>query len=101
MSPFTPLRHDSMVYSKSLFKTITTLHQGDYYRLRVTVARVRSSFESRELNSLLCIPGTVNVADALTNRNVNTSLLVNKFLAEVMWCVNITNSAFLDSGTWC
>lgn len=61
-----------MFDSKALFETITTLHQGDEYRIRGTVARMRDYFESRKLKSLRCIPGTENVADVLNKRNVNT-----------------------------
>lgn len=99
--PESPLRHEIMVDSKALFETITTLHQGDDYRLRGTVARMRDLFESQELNSLRWIPGIMNVADALTKRNLKTSALLNQLLADGRWCVDISDSAYLDSETWC
>jgi len=59
------------VDSHGLYSTVTTLHEGSDYRLRPTVARMRDSFEVGEIGIMQWIPGRVNLADALTKRNVD------------------------------
>lgn len=54
---------------RCLYDTITTLHEGREHRLRTTVQFMRNCFDSRELDLRRWIPGTVNSADARTNRN--------------------------------
>ena len=61
--------HELNVDSKALFDTITTLHESTEYRLCPTVQRIRNSFESGELDVVRWLPGTINVADALTKRS--------------------------------
>ena len=63
-------RHELSIDSNALKETITTLHESTEYRLRQTVQRLRNSFEARQLNILRWIPGTENIADALTKRNI-------------------------------
>ena len=58
------------VDSHGLYSTITTLHEGRDYRLRPTVSRLRDSFETGEIKVMQWIPGSQNLADALTKRNV-------------------------------
>lgn len=65
----TPIRNRIFVDSFGLWDTITTLHESREYRLRQTVQRIRDSFESKDLDELVWIPGTKNIADALTKRN--------------------------------
>lgn len=43
-------RNELLVDSRCLYDTITTLHEGNDYRLRQTVQEIRNSFESGELN---------------------------------------------------
>lgn len=68
------------VDSNGLYSTITTLHEGHDYRLRPTVARMRDSFESHEISVMQWIPGTKNISDALTKRNLASYLLLNKVM---------------------
>lgn len=98
--PDRPLRHKLIVDSKALFETLTTLHQSDDYRLRKTVARIRASFESKELNIVRWIPGIVNVADALTKRNQPLSLKLNAMLCSGFLSLNDERGVELDSDTW-
>lgn len=98
--PDHPLRHKLIVDSKALFETLTTLHQSDYYRLRKTVARIRSSFESKELNIVRWTPGVVNIADVLTKRNQPLSLKLNGMLCSELLVLNDERGVELDSDTW-
>ena len=59
-----------IVDSHGLYSTITTLREGADYRLRPTVSRLRDSFENGEISTMQWIPGTENLADALTKRNI-------------------------------
>ena len=70
MSRKTPLPFILTVDSHGLYSTITTLHDGQDYRLRPTVSRMRDSFENEEITVIQWIPGVLNFADALTKRNL-------------------------------
>lgn len=98
--PDVDLKHQLLVDSKSLFETITTLHQPGDYRLRKVVARMRDSFESKELNIVRWIPGNQNYGDALTKRNIPLSQKLNTMLASGEWNLNMSHSCQLDSDTW-
>lgn len=67
--PNTAMRNEIAVDSMGLFDTISTLHEDRKYRLRQTVRRIRDSFESCELDILRWVPGSNNIADALTKRS--------------------------------
>ncbi len=79
-----PIRSALYVDNKALYNTLTTTHESQEYRLRQTVQRIRDSFESRDLDALIWVPGTDNIADALTKRNVELqktlALVCNKGL---------------------
>lgn len=77
-----PLPFVLTVDSNGLFSTITTLHEGHEYRLRPTVARMRDSYESGEIHRLQWIRGLLNIADALTKRNLATYKLLNLVLVR-------------------
>ena len=66
------------VDSISLYSTITTLSEGSDYRICPTVARLRDSFENRDISTMQWIPGADNLADALTERNVSMFAKLNK-----------------------
>ena len=68
-SSMTPIRSSLHVDSRALYDTVSTLHESKDYRLRQTVQRIRDSFEAKDLDALVWIPGTSNIADALTKRN--------------------------------
>lgn len=93
-------RHELSVDSKALKDTITTLHEGTEYRLRQTVQRIRNSFESGELDVLRWIPGTENVADALTKRNLQLYKKLNKMCAEGRLTVDLSRGYTVDGDTW-
>lgn len=58
------------VDSHGLHRTITTLHDGPYYCLISTVARMRYSFENCGITTLQWFIGVVNLANSLTKRNL-------------------------------
>lgn len=93
-------RHELSVDSHALKDTITTLHEGSEYRLRHTVQRIRNSFESGELDVLRWIPGTENVADALTKRNIKLYRKLNDMCAGGRLNVNLKLGYTVDSDTW-
>ena len=86
--------NELLVDSRCLYDTITTLHEGNDYRLRQTVQRIRNSFEASELNRMRWI------ADALTKRNPSTYALLNRTLTEGTLAVNVSSGYVLDSETW-
>lgn len=69
-----------LVDSKSLFTCVTTLSDQREYRLRRTVARIRESFDSEELNHLRWISGNSNLADAATKWNPQVWALLQSVL---------------------
>ena len=81
--------------SLGLHATITTLHEGKDYRLRPTVARIRDSYESKEINEIIWIPGTKNIADALTKRNI----VIQKTLGSILSTGKFSNTIFSASRT--
>lgn len=93
-------RHELSVDSHALNDTITTLHEGTEFRLRQTVQRIRNSFESGELNVLRWIPGTENVADALTKRNLKLYRKLNEICANGRLTVDLSVGYSVDSDTW-
>lgn len=99
--PHKPLKHELLVDSKALYETITTLHQPRDYRLRKTVARMRDSFESKELNVVRWIPGIHNFADALTKRGTTISQRLNAMLVFSRWDLDLRISSRLDADEWC
>lgn len=98
--PHRLLKHELLIDSKALYETITTLHQPRDYRLRKKVARMRDSFESKQLNIFRWIPGTENFADALTKRSAAISQRLNSMLVFCSWDLDITQSLRLDADNW-
>lgn len=70
------------------------------YRLRQTGERIRNSFESRELDVLRWIPGKLNIADALTKRNVALYKVLNEVATTGKLLVDVDRGYELDSETW-
>lgn len=64
-----PIVSELVVDSRGLFTCITTLSDQREYRLRRTIARIRESFDSEELNILRWVKGDHNLADAPTKWN--------------------------------
>lgn len=69
-----------LVDSKGLFTCITTLSDQREYRLRRTIARIRESFDSEELNRMRWISGRLNLADAPTKWNPEAWALLQSVL---------------------
>lgn len=93
-------RHELSVDSHALKDTVTTLHEGTEYRLRQTVQRIRNSFEASELDILRWIPGTENIADALTKRNMKLYRKLNEMCAKGYLNVELSRGYTVDSETW-
>lgn len=94
------VRNELFTDSRCLYDTITTLHEGKDFRLRPTVQRLRNSFDSRELDFMKWIPGTINPADALTKRNPETTKLLNEMTSTGVVCIDIHSGYSLNSQTW-
>ncbi len=65
----TPLPLIFTVDSLGCHATISTVHDGNDYRLRPTVTRLRDSFEAGEISVLQWVPGKHNIADELRKKN--------------------------------
>lgn len=79
--PKNPVKNELIVDSKALWDTIKTLHEGREYRLRQMVQWIRNSFERMELKIMRWAPGTENLADAITKRNVALQRKLNLIFA--------------------
>lgn len=82
-----PLPSILTIDSHGLYSTATTLHEGENYRSRPTVSRMRDSFESGKKLAIQWIPGTQSITDALTKCNPNpfhvlSQTLVSGFLRK-------------------
>ena len=73
-----PIRSALYVESKALYESLITTHDATEYRLRQTVQRIRDSFESSELDALVWIPSPSIFANALTKRNVDLQLKLDR-----------------------
>lgn len=98
--PHRPVKYQLFIDSKALFETITTLHQTNDYRLRKTVAHIRASFESGELDIVHWLPGTENYADVLTKRNIPLSKRLSELLNTGNCDVQENLGVALDSASW-
>ena len=98
--PNTKVRNELSTDLRCLYDTITTLHEGRYYRLRPTVQRIRNSFESHEFNHMRWIAGVGNLSDALTKRNIKTWRLPNEILATGVFCTNFESGYAVYSKLW-
>ena len=70
------------VDSDRLYSTITTLHERADYRMRPMVSRLRGSCEVGEIGWMQWISGRLNIAGALTKRNVQIYRALNKIMKE-------------------
>ena len=98
--PKVKMRNEILVDSMGLFDTITTLHEGNEYRLRQTVQRIRDSFEAADVNVIRWIPGTQNIADALTKRNFTLWKLLNNICTTGNIDPQLLKGQELDSADW-
>lgn len=92
--------HEMIVDSKSLYDTITTLHEGKEYRLRQTVQRIRDSFESHNLNKIRWVQTHANISDALTKRNPRMHRVLNNIFVDGTLQLPAHDSFEVDSISW-
>lgn len=78
--------------SKSLFETITTLHQTGDYRLRKIVVQMRDYLDFKELHVVSWIPVASNPTDVLTKRNSQVAVRLNNLLLSGEWNLDLTKS---------
>lgn len=95
--PHHTVRHELLIDSKSLFETITILQKTEDYRLQHIVARLRDSFEARDLNSVRWILGHLNYTDTLTKRNLPHSANLNATLTLGTWTITGIDSCVIES----
>ena len=94
-----PIRSALYVDSRGLYDTVSTLHDSKEYRLRQTVQRIRDSFESKDLDALVWIPGTENVADALTKRSTELQQKLSRMTSTGV-LPQFPEQCRLDSMNW-
>lgn len=92
--------HELSVDFNALKDTITTLDEGTEYRLRQTVQRIRNRFASGKLDVSRWIPGTEDIADALTKRNVILYRTLNEMCASGWLTVELRLGYTVDGDTW-
>lgn len=96
-----PVESELLVDSKGLFTCITTLSDQREYRLRRTIARIRESFDSKELDRMRWISGQQNLADALTKWNPASWKLLQEVLNSGYMDLSIvTGQVRGDSAAW-
>lgn len=98
--PHAPVQHELNIDSKGLRETLVTLHEGRGYRLSQTIQRIRDSFEAHELDIIRWIPGTENIADALTKRNLRLYKRLNHMCTEGIFDVDLKAGMKVDSTHW-
>lgn len=98
--PSANIEHEMIVDSKALFDTITAIHEAHEFRLRRTVTMIRHSFESKELDGLRWIQGKLNIADALTKRNVELFRRLDGITSSGFWKTPTADSKLLRSEDW-
>lgn len=94
------VKHELLVDSRSLFETIKMLHQLADYKVRNVAARMRKSFETKEVNIARWIPSSPNYRDVLTERNIPMSQRLNDMLVSGNWDVDMSISRGLDAEDW-
>lgn len=101
-SIFPPTEARNALFGDSccIFDTFTRFHDRRGYWLRTTVLRIIKSYESSERDSMRWIPGTLNLADVLTKRNLRTPKLPKKLLVEGSVCNDIKSGYIQDKATW-
>jgi len=57
-------------------------------------------FESKDLDVLRWIPGNINIADALTKRDLRMHRLLNRVMTTGILCIDLASGHELDSETW-
>lgn len=77
-----PLPFVLNVDSHWLYSTVKALHDGTDNHLRPTVASMRESFEEGEIATMQWIPGKLNLADALTKRNLEMYGKLNQVMVN-------------------
>lgn len=68
--------------SKDLWSTLSTCRVPEDKSIRANVGLIRYQHETHQINQMVWFPGSVNLADPLTNPNspVTTALLLNIFM---------------------
>jgi hypothetical protein len=87
-----------LVDSKGLYSCISTLSNNKEYRLRRTVARIRESFDSGDLDILRWIRGVLNLADGQTKFNLASWELLHRTLSTGLLQVDVLSAPSRGDG---
>lgn len=90
------MRHEFFVDFRELFETITTVHDLREYRLKSTVAKIRDSFYSWELNDVNWIGGKNNFSDFRTKWNAYMARRLNMMLNFGIWDKSVSNNRVIE-----
>lgn len=77
--PTAQLRNELNVDSMGLHATISTLHEGNEYRLQQSFPRIRDTFEGADIDILRWIPGVLDITDCLIKYNI----MLWKFVSNI------------------
>jgi hypothetical protein len=87
-----------LVDSKGLYSCISTLSNYKEYRLRRTVARIRESFDSGDLDIFRWIRGVLNLADGKTKFNLATWEFLHRTLSTSLLQVDVISAPSRGNG---
>ena len=76
--------------SKSLWENIHSTNQSTDLKLRREVQAIRQHMEESEVNDCIWIPGSMQLADSLTKKTVNSEPLLNA-ISTGTFCLHINN----------
>lgn len=93
-------RNELVDDSIGLYEAISRLHEGKEYGLRQTVQRTRDSFEGKENDLLMWIPGTRNIAVTLSKNSRTLWKLLDEIDATGMISTELDTRNSLDSNEW-
>jgi hypothetical protein len=87
-----------LVDCKGLYSCISSLSNNKGYRLRRTVARIRESFDSGDLDVLRWIRGVLNLADGRTKLNLALWELLHRTMSTGLLQVDVLSAPSRGNG---
>ena len=77
--------------NKSSDESLRSTKQVQGKRLRIDIAEVQRMLESKEINKIIWIPSKENLADGLTKRGIDTSVLLQYISTGKLKFLSVTN----------